>query len=161
MNKQENRMASMQITLDDDHKQTNIKIHEASIVEVGFMITQVIKWIAENEEIPENIKFATLVAVEEDVQRHMSNIGTFGPYNESFFDLYKKMTGDDHDEAKQRNWISEESFHVKGEDEDEFFEEYDEFEEGRFFSLTKALEYQEWEVRWHKNGIEKTLWKYT
>ena len=103
MNKQENRMASMQITLDDDHKETNIKIHEASIVEVGFMITQAIKWIAENEEIPENIKFATLVAVEEDVQRHMSNIGTFGPYNESFFDLYKKMTGDDHDEAKQRN----------------------------------------------------------
>ena len=29
-----------------------------------------------------------------------------------------------------------------GEDEDEFFEEYDEFEEGRFFPLTKALEYQ-------------------
>lgn len=30
-----------------------------------------------------------------------------------------------------------------GEDEDEFFEEYDEFEEGRFFPVTKALEYQE------------------
>ena len=30
-----------------------------------------------------------------------------------------------------------------GEDEDEFFEEYDEFEEGRFFPITKALEYQE------------------
>ena len=29
-----------------------------------------------------------------------------------------------------------------GEDEDEFFEEYDEFEEGRFFPITKALEYQ-------------------
>lgn len=29
-----------------------------------------------------------------------------------------------------------------GEDEDEFFEEYDEFEEGRFFPVTKALEYQ-------------------
>ena len=29
-----------------------------------------------------------------------------------------------------------------GEDEDEFFEEYDEFEEGRFFTITKALEYQ-------------------
>ena len=29
-----------------------------------------------------------------------------------------------------------------GEDEDEFFEEYDEFEEDRFFPLTKALEYQ-------------------
>ena len=29
-----------------------------------------------------------------------------------------------------------------GEDKDEFFEEYDEFEEGRFFPLTKALEYQ-------------------
>lgn len=28
-----------------------------------------------------------------------------------------------------------------GEDEDEFFEEYDEFEEGRFFPVTKALEY--------------------
>lgn len=26
-----------------------------------------------------------------------------------------------------------------GEDEDEFFEEYDEFEEGRFFPVTKAL----------------------
>lgn len=33
MNKQENRMASMQITLDDDHKETNIKIHEASVGE--------------------------------------------------------------------------------------------------------------------------------
>lgn len=98
MNKQENRMASMQITLDDDHKETNIKIHEASVVEVGFMITQAIKYIAEKEEVPENIKFATLVAVEEDIQRHIGNI-TFGPYNESFFDLYKKMTGDDHDEA--------------------------------------------------------------
>lgn len=30
-----------------------------------------------------------------------------------------------------------------GEDEDEFFEEYDEFEEGRFFPITKAMEYQE------------------
>lgn len=30
-----------------------------------------------------------------------------------------------------------------GEDEDEFFEEYDEFEEGRLFPVTKALEYQE------------------
>lgn len=30
-----------------------------------------------------------------------------------------------------------------GEDEDEFFEEYDEFEEGRFFPVTKALVYQE------------------
>lgn len=30
-----------------------------------------------------------------------------------------------------------------GEDEDEFFEEYDEFKEGRFFPITKALEYQE------------------
>lgn len=30
-----------------------------------------------------------------------------------------------------------------GEDEDEFFEEYDEFEEGRFFPPTKAMEYQE------------------
>ena len=30
-----------------------------------------------------------------------------------------------------------------GEDEDEFFEEYDEFEEGRFFPVTKAMEYQE------------------
>lgn len=30
-----------------------------------------------------------------------------------------------------------------GEDEDEFFEEYDEFEEDRFFPLTKAMEYQE------------------
>ena len=69
MNKQENRMASMQITLDDDHKQTNIKIHEASIVEVGFMITQVIKWIAENEEIPENIKFATLVLVDKTIPK--------------------------------------------------------------------------------------------
>lgn len=29
-----------------------------------------------------------------------------------------------------------------GEDEDEFFEEYDEFEEGRFYPATKALEYQ-------------------
>lgn len=29
-----------------------------------------------------------------------------------------------------------------GEDEDEFFEEYDEFEEGRFFPITKAMEYQ-------------------
>ena len=28
-----------------------------------------------------------------------------------------------------------------GEDEDEFFEEYDEFEEGRFFPVTKAMEY--------------------
>ena len=96
-------MASMQITLDDDHKEMNIKIHEASVVEVGFMITQAIKWIAEEEETPENIKFATLVAVEKDIQRHMGNISTFGPYNESFLDLYKKMTGDDHDEAKQRN----------------------------------------------------------
>lgn len=103
MNKQENRMASMQITLDDDHKETNIKIHEASVVEVGFMIMQAIKWIAEEEETPENIKFATLVAVEEAFHRHIGNIVTFGPYNESFFDLYKKMTGDDHDEAKQRN----------------------------------------------------------
>lgn len=94
MNKQENRMASMQITLDGVHKETNIKIHEASIVEVGFMIIQAIKWIAEEEETPENIKFATLVAIEE----HIGNI-TFGPYNESFFDLYKKMKGDDHDEA--------------------------------------------------------------
>ena len=103
MNKQENRMASMQITLDDDHKETNIKIHEASVVEVGFMITQVIKWIAEEEETPEIIKFATLVTVEGDIHRHIGNIGTFGPYNESFFDLYNKMTGDDHDESKQRN----------------------------------------------------------
>lgn len=95
MNKQENRMASMQITLDDDHKETNIKIHEASVGEVGFMITQAIKYIAEIEETPEIIKFATLVAVEEDIQRHIGNIGTFGPYNESFFDLYKKMTGED------------------------------------------------------------------
>lgn len=30
-----------------------------------------------------------------------------------------------------------------GDEEDEFFEEYDEFEEGRFFPVTKALEYQE------------------
>lgn len=30
-----------------------------------------------------------------------------------------------------------------GEDEDEFFEEYDEFEEGRFFPVIKAMEYQE------------------
>lgn len=30
-----------------------------------------------------------------------------------------------------------------GEDEDEFFEEYDEFEEGRYYPVTKALEYQE------------------
>lgn len=30
-----------------------------------------------------------------------------------------------------------------GEDEDEFFEEYDEFEENRFYPVTKALEYQE------------------
>lgn len=103
MNKQGNRMASMQITLDDDHKETNIKIHEASVVEVGFMIMQAIKWIAEEEETPEIIKFATLVTVEGDIHRHIGNIGTFGPYNESFFDLYKKMTGDDHDEAKQRN----------------------------------------------------------
>lgn len=103
MNKQENRMASMQITLDDDHKETNIKIHEASVGEVGFMITQAIKWIAEEEETPEIIKFATLVTIEGDIHRHIGNIGTFGPYNESFFDLYKKMTGDDHDEAKQRN----------------------------------------------------------
>lgn len=29
-----------------------------------------------------------------------------------------------------------------GEDEDEFFEEYDEFEEGRFFPVTKAMEHQ-------------------
>lgn len=29
-----------------------------------------------------------------------------------------------------------------GEDEDEFFEEYDEFEEDRFFPVTKAMEYQ-------------------
>lgn len=29
-----------------------------------------------------------------------------------------------------------------GEDEDEFFEEYDEFEEGRFFPVIKAMEYQ-------------------
>ena len=29
-----------------------------------------------------------------------------------------------------------------GEDEDEFFEEYDGFEEGRFFPVTKAMEYQ-------------------
>lgn len=29
-----------------------------------------------------------------------------------------------------------------GDEEDEFFEEYDEFEEGRFFPITKALEYQ-------------------
>lgn len=29
-----------------------------------------------------------------------------------------------------------------GEDEDEIFEEYDEFEEGRFFPVTKAMEYQ-------------------
>ena len=29
-----------------------------------------------------------------------------------------------------------------GVDEEEFFEEYDEFEEGRFFPVTKAMEYQ-------------------
>ena len=91
---------------------------------------------------------------------HDSNVFTllikehFNPQPYKFEDLHKGMWVWDDKElccfkcnpaisTDMAQCVTYNSFwYNSGEDEDEFFEEYDEFEEGRFFPLTKALEYR-------------------
>lgn len=102
MNKQENRKPTLKVTANEKKTEVEVNIIDAKLAEVGFLIIQAIRWIAEKDQIPPMVRKSVLEVIQETIQDFTDRLDETIDETD-IFDILKQFAGGFEDEAKQRN----------------------------------------------------------